>query len=217
MRFSAAFVALAAASVQAQTNQYNYTSELDMTIDPNSVSQTERGKSFCLAVDRVKVAVHVLDYVFLDRPMLTTSPLQLLGARARPTLAVFSAMPTLQTTLVQRYVASCRPFSQRTHKGFFNGSPAVFGHRHALITATDDAQVELHLLLQQLGARYSVLQADHAFLHLPGALLAMYHGQCWKCSRPGRLHQQHQASLCNNRPPQEPHFGQWQWRWLLHD
>ncbi|OAQ72856.1 PCI domain-containing protein [Pochonia chlamydosporia 170] len=41
MRFSAALVALAAASAQAQT-KYNYTSELDMTIDPNTVPQTER-------------------------------------------------------------------------------------------------------------------------------------------------------------------------------
>ncbi|KAK2603837.1 hypothetical protein QQS21_003961 [Conoideocrella luteorostrata] len=42
MRSSAAFVALAIASVQAQTTNKNYTSELDMTIDPNSVAPTLR-------------------------------------------------------------------------------------------------------------------------------------------------------------------------------
>ncbi|KAG6000095.1 hypothetical protein E4U21_005819 [Claviceps maximensis] len=46
MRSAAVFVALAVASAQAQTKTettaYNFTSELDMTIDPNSVSQTNR-------------------------------------------------------------------------------------------------------------------------------------------------------------------------------
>ncbi|KAG6029788.1 hypothetical protein E4U19_005832 [Claviceps sp. Clav32 group G5] len=42
MRASAAFVALAAASAHAQTANYNFTSELDMMIDPNTVTQTNR-------------------------------------------------------------------------------------------------------------------------------------------------------------------------------
>ncbi|RKP04922.1 hypothetical protein THASP1DRAFT_26512 [Thamnocephalis sphaerospora] len=41
MRASVTFVALAVASVSAQTN-YNFTSELDMTIDPNTVKQSDR-------------------------------------------------------------------------------------------------------------------------------------------------------------------------------
>ncbi|KAG5979570.1 hypothetical protein E4U55_005015 [Claviceps digitariae] len=44
MRSAAAFVALAVASAHAQasTPSYNFTSELDITIDPNSVTQTNR-------------------------------------------------------------------------------------------------------------------------------------------------------------------------------
>ncbi|KAG6019121.1 hypothetical protein E4U41_003388 [Claviceps citrina] len=42
MRSAAAFVALAVASAHAQTSNYNFTSELDMTIDPNTVTQANR-------------------------------------------------------------------------------------------------------------------------------------------------------------------------------
>ncbi|QPH00149.1 hypothetical protein C2857_003422 [Epichloe festucae Fl1] len=44
MRTAAAFVALAVATAHAQTNNnYTFTSELDMVIDPNTVPQTQRG------------------------------------------------------------------------------------------------------------------------------------------------------------------------------
>lgn len=43
MRTAAAFVALAVATAHAQTNNnYTFTSELDMVIDPNTVPQTQR-------------------------------------------------------------------------------------------------------------------------------------------------------------------------------
>jgi hypothetical protein len=46
MRSSAIFVALAATAVSAQTVP-TYKSSLNMTIDPNTVPQQQRGKSFC--------------------------------------------------------------------------------------------------------------------------------------------------------------------------
>jgi hypothetical protein len=47
MRSSAIFVAFAAAAVSAQTVP-TYKSALNMTIDPNTVPQQQRGKPFCL-------------------------------------------------------------------------------------------------------------------------------------------------------------------------
>lgn len=54
MRAAAAIVALAIASAQAQNSNTKYTSELDMTIDPNTVSQTVRGKYHLLVAQRLK-------------------------------------------------------------------------------------------------------------------------------------------------------------------
>lgn len=48
MRSSAIFVAIAATAVSAQGTVPTYKSSLNMTIDPNSVAQQQRGKAFCL-------------------------------------------------------------------------------------------------------------------------------------------------------------------------
>lgn len=47
MRSSAIFVAIAATAVSAQGTVPTYKSSLNMTIDPNTVPQQQRGKAFC--------------------------------------------------------------------------------------------------------------------------------------------------------------------------
>lgn len=39
--------------------------------------------------------------------------------------------------------------------------------------------MEVHLQLEQLDPRYSVLQADHAILHLPGGVQEVYLSERW--------------------------------------
>ena len=103
MRASAALVAFAAAAVSAQQN---YTSELDMKIDPNTVQLQIRGTCSsrlggALAAPRPSCPSPVSGDPFMQNSLLTWFT-QRNGARLRPTPATSSATTTLTKTVAPR-------------------------------------------------------------------------------------------------------------------